>query len=430
MTAPVRFWPLAAGRIITSPFGPRSGGMHTGVDFGWPGGSAGQPVYAIQAGTVIFAGAAQGYGGPDPAGWLVIDSTDAEGGGCLEYGHIIREVALGARVAAGQRIGRINPDSGTNGGVAPHLHVSDMPYAYNPATKQDVMPRLAGAREPGQPPPKETTVPALPAFDYGITKVMHGFNPSTCAKCTGNSSGPRAQTLYIVVHTQQSRSTAVNLASFCNNSRISQPTNPVSYNLAVDDKDTIEIVPVIEAPWSAGEANGIALHICFAGSLSEWTAGKWLETDASDGLNEDAMLTRGARAAAAACKQFGIPAVYAGDGGRTGWPILPKGIVGHRDFGRRGGGHTDPGDGFPMTEFLRRVNNFLNPPTPGGAVPAPTNDQKLDYVYGQLQPYPQLAGKPAALDDLRRKIAAGVDLTLVDAFAAHIHGLFAPKGGA
>jgi hypothetical protein len=155
-----------------------------------------------------------------------------------------------------------------------------------------------------------------------------------------------------------------------------------------------------------------------------------LEIYASDGLNEDAMLTRGARAAAAACKQFGIPAVYAGDGGRTGWPILPKGIVGHRDFGRRGGGHTDPGDGFPMTEFLRRVNNFLNPPTPGGAVPAPTNDQKLDYVYGQLQPYPQLAGKPAALDDLRRKIAAGVDLTLVDAFAAHIHGLFAPKGGA
>lgn len=377
---------------------------------------------------MLYSGPAQGYGL-----WAVIDSSTEQGGGCLEYGHIVPDswVKPGARVQAGQRIGRINPDSGSNGGVAPHLHVSDMPYAYNPAAKQDVMPRLAGAREPGQPPPKETPVPVLPAFDYGITKVMHGFNPSTCAKCTGNSSGPRAQTLYIGVHTQQSRSTAVNLASFCNNSRISQPTNPVSYNLAVDDKDTIEIVPVIEAPWSAGDANGIALHICFAGSFSEWTAGKWLETDASDGLNEDAMLTRGARAAAAACKQFGIPAVYAGDGGRTGWPILPKGIVGHRDFGQRGGGHTDPGDGFPMTEFLRRVNNFLNPPTttPGGPVPALSNDDKLNYVYGQLQPYPQLAGKPEALGVLRQKIADGIDLTLVDAFAAHIHGLFPAKDG-
>ena len=148
--SPARFWPLKSGRIITSPFGPRSGGFHAGVDFGWPGGSAGKPVYAVQAGTVIHAGAAQGYGGPDPAGWLVIDSSTEQGGGCLEYGHIIREVTLGARVAAGQRIGHINPNSRTNGGVAPHLHLADMPFAYNPATKQDPLLRLAGALEPGQ----------------------------------------------------------------------------------------------------------------------------------------------------------------------------------------------------------------------------------------------------------------------------------------
>lgn len=151
-----RFWPLESGRIITSPFGPRGGGFHAGVDFGWPGGSGGKPVYAIQAGTVIFAGAAQGYGGPDPAGWLVIRSAPEQGGGCLEFGHIIREVAVGDRVQAGQRIARINPSSATNGGVAPHLHLSDMPYGYNPAAKQDPMPRLLGAREPGQETPMTT----------------------------------------------------------------------------------------------------------------------------------------------------------------------------------------------------------------------------------------------------------------------------------
>lgn len=120
------------------------------------------PVYAVQSGTVIYAGAAQGYGGPDPAGWLVIDSSDAEGSGCLEYGHIIREVGRGDRVQAGQRIGRINPSSITNGGVAPHLHLSDMPDGYAPATKQDPMPRLRGALEPRTTTPK----PEVPAVGW------------------------------------------------------------------------------------------------------------------------------------------------------------------------------------------------------------------------------------------------------------------------
>ena len=77
-TLPVaqRYWPLGVGWVVTSPFGPRGRGFHAGVDFGRAGGSANMPVYAVQSGTVIYAGAAQGYGGPDPAGWLVIDSTD------------------------------------------------------------------------------------------------------------------------------------------------------------------------------------------------------------------------------------------------------------------------------------------------------------------------------------------------------------------
>jgi len=95
-----RYWPLGAGRIVTSPFGPRDDGFHAGTDFGFPGGSANKPVYACASGTVIYAGAAQGYGGPDPAGWLVIDHPGGVGGGCTEYGHIIREVARGAHVSA------------------------------------------------------------------------------------------------------------------------------------------------------------------------------------------------------------------------------------------------------------------------------------------------------------------------------------------
>lgn len=261
-----------------------------------------------------------------------------------------------------------------------------------------------------------TAVPAA-QFDYGITKVMHGFNPNTPDNATGNSDGPRGSTSYVVLHTQQAKASAVSLANFCNNSWKTQPDNPVSYNLAVDDKDTIEIVPVAEAPWSAAAANGIAVHICFAGSFAEWLAGKWLETDASDGLNEDAMLTRGAKAVAAACLQFGIQAVYAGDGGVSGWPVLPKGIVGHRDFGARGGGHTDPGSGFPMDEFLRRVRSFMSPtaPTqpPAKVFPGDYTDRELlEYMAAQQGPGLDIWGEDGDLgrnaQGQRRTLRAGV----------------------
>jgi len=146
-----RYWPLGNGRIVTSPFGPRGGGFHSGTDFGREGGSAGMAVYAVQGGTVIFSGAAQGYGGPDPAGWLVIDHPGEAGSGCSEYGHIVREVDGGQRIEAGQRIAHINPDQGSNGGVSPHLHFAVMPVGYDPGAKMDPEPWLSGASEPEAP---------------------------------------------------------------------------------------------------------------------------------------------------------------------------------------------------------------------------------------------------------------------------------------
>ncbi len=208
--------------------------------------------------------------------------------------------------------------------------------------------------------PKSDQKGDSPVVDYGVTKTMHGYNPDSIG--IGNSDGPRSKTLYAVVHTQEAPSTAVQLANFCN-------SNQVSYNAIVDDEDTIELVPFNEAPWAAVEANDIGFHLCFAGSFAGWSRDKWLSTDTADGLNEDLMLWRGARAVAAACQQFDIPRVFAGGGS---WPLKPKGICGHRDFGARGGGHSDPGNGFPMDEFIRRVNTFFpSPGTPpvGGTLP-------------------------------------------------------------
>lgn len=345
-----RFMPLQAGTMVTSPYGPRDGGFHGGTDFGKTGGSAGLPVYACQAGTVIHAGAATGYGGPDPAGWLVIDSDDAQGSGCVEYGHIIREVASGDEVKAGQRIGRINPDSRTNGGVAPHLHLTVWKYAYG-GERVNPMVWLAGSPHVGQTPApapkptqpaKETPV----AVSYGVTHRIAAGN-----------DGDRNRDDYLVPHTQEGGvGDAVGLANYCKN-------NGVSYNAAVDDERTVEMVAPGNAPWAAVAANELGVHVCAAGSFASWSRGRWLSSDAADGLNEDKMMWRMAQYFAAAAQRFSIPAKLTGAKAYASgnWPS-GRGVAGHVAFGARGGGHFDPGVGFPYDVLIQRINWLLAPP--------------------------------------------------------------------
>lgn len=109
--------PVAPDFYVTSGYGPRDGGFHYGTDFGKRGGSGGQPVFAVKDGTVNMVGPASGFGQ-----WVVLDHDAKVGGGTSVYGHIIPEVALGQFIREGQRVGYINPNSQTNGGVAPHLH--------------------------------------------------------------------------------------------------------------------------------------------------------------------------------------------------------------------------------------------------------------------------------------------------------------------
>lgn len=146
-----RFMPVNKGFQVTSGFGPRWGTEHRGTDYGLVGGSGGHPVYASQGGIVVHAGGASGFGGPDPAGWVVVDHPTGDGSGTTVYGHIIREVSVGQRVEAGQRIGRINPDQNTNGGVAPHLHFEVHPYSWLQGSQINPEPWLSGAAWPGGP---------------------------------------------------------------------------------------------------------------------------------------------------------------------------------------------------------------------------------------------------------------------------------------
>ena len=160
--------PVNKGFYITSGFGPRSGGYHWGTDFGRGGGSGGHPVYAVKSGTVTRAGAASGFGR-----WVTIDHPASNGGGETVYGHIIPEVTAGQSVREGQRIGRIDPNSNTNGGVAAHLHVEWHKFSWSPPGPNRLNPEtmLKGAKWPGDtaPAPK----PSAKGEIFGVDVSEH-----------------------------------------------------------------------------------------------------------------------------------------------------------------------------------------------------------------------------------------------------------------
>lgn len=165
--------PVDKGFYITSGFGPRSGGYHWGTDFGRGGGSGGHPVYAVKSGTVTRAGAASGFGR-----WVTIDHPASNGGGETVYGHIIPEVTAGQSVREGQRIGRIDPNSNTNGGVAPHLHFEWHKFSWSPPGPNRLNPEtmLKGAKWPGDttPAPKPTAKGEI--FGVDVSEHQDGMS--------------------------------------------------------------------------------------------------------------------------------------------------------------------------------------------------------------------------------------------------------------
>lgn len=379
-----RYWPLGQGRMVTSPFGPRAGGFHYGTDFGRSSGSAGMPVYAIQSGIVIYAGAAQGYGGPDPAGWLVVDSDDAQGGGVLEYGHIVRlpHVRVGSRVEAGQQIAVINPDSRTNGGTAPHLHVSDMPGGYNPAEKQDPMIRLRGALEPE------------------FKEMMERPDFNEYPLWSPNREPRRGTKIDLfLLHTEEGgpvKDGADRLARWLQN-----PANQVSYHYTVsqdpaDNGVTVcDVVDTDFASWSALSANRRSINLVFAGSRAAWSRDEWLKN--SRALEVAAFL------AVQDCKKYSIPMRVLA----PPYNSPPPGISDHKYVTQylKDGSHTDVGWNFPWDVFAEFVEKWARggkpppvaPPKPEPA-PPPQQDDKLSLIWEQLmgpqgKGWPQLGNK-------------------------------------
>ena len=100
-------WPVTGP--ITSPFGPRWGGFHPGIDIGVP---TGTPIHAAAAGTVIWCGWETGYGN-----LVVIDHHDG-----LATAYALQSkiaVSCNQDVEQGQVIGYVGCTGVCTG---PHLH--------------------------------------------------------------------------------------------------------------------------------------------------------------------------------------------------------------------------------------------------------------------------------------------------------------------
>jgi hypothetical protein len=337
------FWPLRAGRIVTSPFGQRGDEWHAGVDFGFPNGSASAPVYAVDNGTVRYCGAADGYGGPDPCGWIVIESLS----GCWEYGHIRRltGIYVGATVRAGDQIAIVNPDSASNGGVDPHLHLSWMPGGYNLNNKLDPLPRLAGAEDP-------------PGGIAPMTDPRPDFNEYPVWSPNNQSRNGTKPDLFIL-HTQEGNGNADSLA------RYFQGDVGVSYHYTIsqDVKDNgvtvCDIVDTDLGSWSVLDYNNRSINLCFAGSSVKWSRAQW--------LTQSRAIDVAAYLAVADCAKYGISVTVV----PPPYKATP-GITDHAYVTSRGiGTHSDVGPNFPWDIFAQRVAFWANP-TPEPPAPPPT----------------------------------------------------------
>jgi murein DD-endopeptidase MepM/ murein hydrolase activator NlpD len=107
------------GKVVTYPFGvknPRyAAGYHTGEDYAAPTGS---DVVAVRNGTVRWSNDNGGAYGR----WM---GLDADNGRTYVYCHLSsRALAVGAKVVAGQVIGKVGATGNVTG---PHLHFEDHP---------------------------------------------------------------------------------------------------------------------------------------------------------------------------------------------------------------------------------------------------------------------------------------------------------------
>lgn len=156
---------------------------------------------------------------------------------------------------------------------------------------------------------------------------------------------PISDIKWIVMHdTESGANTADSVANY-----FQSPNSGGSTHLVIDDNECYRCLSNTTIPWGAQGANTYGFHIELCAKAS-WHKAEWL-------LHGD-MLDRAAYKAAFHCKLFNLPTVFVNS---VGLGQGKKGITTHAECTKAfGGSHTDPGPGFPMDIFIKRVKEFYN----------------------------------------------------------------------
>ena len=160
--------------IKTSPFGPRGGRNHNGVDLAAPTGTA---IRAVACGVISFRGVQGGYGN------MVCIKHTSRFSTC--YAHMSRYAGLSSkRVRAGQVIGYVGCSGNCTG---PHLHFETRVdgRARNPETY------LRGGGIPGRPTVKRASVRKAPVRKATVRRTTVKSSARPAPTSSQFSSAPR-----------------------------------------------------------------------------------------------------------------------------------------------------------------------------------------------------------------------------------------------
>jgi len=167
------------------------------------------------------------------------------------------------------------------------------------------------------------------------------------------SSRGGAKVRLIVLHTAEGATTIESLGNFFGSS-----SSGVSSQVGIDDKaGTIgEYVKRGSKSWTQAEFNPVATSAELCG-FAKWSTSEWKSKHAT-------MLDNAARWIAEESKYFGVPIVKLSSSQAQG---SGRGVCAHSDLGARGGGHTDPGAGFPWSDVIAAAKNYAAGKGGGGS---------------------------------------------------------------
>jgi hypothetical protein len=326
----VRVYPLKAGTYsISSGFGNRAGGFHYGLDFAAKDGTK---FYACQAGTVQYIGAADGYGQ-----WIVIDSDDAQGGGCVEYGHMWDAFAaglkVGSKVAAGQHIGYVGSNGGSTG---PHLHITVWPRGHGDGARIDPAGWLKAAGTQSQETNMGDPVWLADVLRAeGVATVEYGDWKNHGHGDFGNIWG------IVAHHTGASGNSG---AGSIANGRPDLP-GPVSQIYLA--RNGVASVVAAGIAWHAGSGRWPGIR---DNGANQVTIGIEADNNGTEGWSA-AQYWAYVKVCAAICRRLGVRADR---------------VIGHKEWAGPSQGKWDPG-GIDMNAFRRDIQNQID----GGAKPPP-----------------------------------------------------------